>query len=346
VVEVQAAPVKAAEAVPASAPWGGRITLTRAYLVFAAVTALGYVIILRMGPPAWVPEICYVGFGLSASLAILVGARLYRPRPALAWYLFAAGTFTVVVADLVFVVTEDSTPGARFPSLADALYLVSYLFMVYGLWFIIRRRGPGSHRASLIDALLVATAVGLLAWTLLVAPFARADGVSPLATLTSMAYPIVDLLLLTAAIKLAVDGGRRTPAVWLLGASLVCVFAADTAFSIMQLSPGYHAGTALDLARPRLDRLVRVLWGGGAAPQHGRAFGADRGPRRAAPQQGAAVAARGGVAGRSRTRRPPGNRRRHGGRAGVRVRVGGAVAAGARPRRRAGGAGGLAGGRA
>ncbi len=244
---MQAARVEPAEAAPASAPWGGRVTLTRAYLVVGAVAALGYVIIPRMGLPAWVSEICYVGFGLSASLAILAGARLYRPRPALAWYLFAAGTFTVVVADLVFVLTEDASPEARFPSLADALYLVSYLFMVYGLWFVIRRRGPGSHRASLIDALLVATAVGLLAWTLLVAPFARAHGVSPLATLVSMAYPIVDLLLLTAAIKLAVDGGRRTPAVWLLGASLVSVFAADTAFSIMQLSPGYHAGTALDL---------------------------------------------------------------------------------------------------
>jgi signal transduction histidine kinase len=249
VVEVQAAQVRAADAAPASAPWGGRVNLTRAYLVVGALAALGYVIIPRTGlVSGWVPEIfCYVGFGVTASLAILVGARLYRPRPALPWYLFAAGTFTVVVADFVFVLAEDLSPKVRFPSLADALYLVAYLFMVCGLWLIIRRRGPGSHRASLVDALLVATAVGLLAWTLLVAPFARAHGVSPLATLVSMAYPIVDLLLLTAAIKLAVDGGRRTPAVWLLGASLVSVFAADTAFSILQLSPGYHAGTALDV---------------------------------------------------------------------------------------------------
>jgi hypothetical protein len=117
-----------------------------------------------------------------------------------------------VVADFVFVLAEDLSPKVRFPSLADALYLVSYrfmvCFMVCGLWLIIRRRGPGSHRASLIDALLVATAVGLLAWTLLVAAFAGAHGVSPLATLVWMAYPIVDLLLFTAAIKLAVDGGR------------------------------------------------------------------------------------------------------------------------------------------
>jgi signal transduction histidine kinase len=251
-VEVQAARVKAAgvETPPALAWWGGRNALTRAYLVVGAVAALGYVVVPRTGlVPQWVPEIVfYIGFGLSSSLAILVGVRRYRPRPALPWHLFAVGTFAFVVADFVFVVTQELSPAAaHFPSIADALYLVSYVFMLYGLWLIIRRRGPGSHRASLIDALLVVTAVGLLAWTLLVTPFARSHGVSPLATLVSMTYPIFDLLLLTAAIKLAVDGGRRTPAVWLLGGSLLSALVTDTAFSILQLSPGYHAGTALDI---------------------------------------------------------------------------------------------------
>jgi signal transduction histidine kinase len=251
VIEVQAVRVKPAAAAtgPVSAAGRGRNALTIGYLVAGVIVALGYMIVPRTGLVAeWVPEIAfYLGFGVCSAAAILVGIRRYHPRPALAWYLFAVGTSLVVAGDFVFVLIQRRVPSGSLPSVADLLYFASYLFMASGLGLIIRRRGPGSHRSSLIDALLLVTALGLLGWTLLVAPFARSHGVSPQATLLSMAYPIVDLLLLTAAVKLAVDGGRRTPAVWLVGASLLSVFATDTVFSILQISPGYHPGSTLDV---------------------------------------------------------------------------------------------------
>ena len=223
--------------------------MTRRYLAFAALAALGYVVAPRTGLlPVWAADLVFsVGVGLSASVAIVVGVRRHRPQPALAWQLFAIGTLSFVLGDLVFVLTQEMSAHGAFPSIADALYLVSYPFMLGGLLLIIRRRGPGSHRASLIDALLVVTAAGLLAWTLLVTPYARHHGVAPLASLVAMAYPIIDLLLLTAAIKLALDGGRRSPAFWLLGASLVIVLATDTAYGIVQLWDGYRPGGVLDL---------------------------------------------------------------------------------------------------
>lgn len=223
--------------------------MTRRYLAFGAVAALAYVVLPRTGLlPVWAAElIFYIGLGVSASAAIVVGVRRWHPRAALAWHLFALGTLSFVLADLVFVLTEDLSAHGAFPSIADALYLVSYPFMLGGLLLIIRGRGPGSHRASLIDALLVVTALGLLAWTLLVTPYARHHGVAPLASLVAMVYPVLDLLLLTAAIKLAVDGGRRSPAFWLLGASLLAVLATDTGYGIVQLWGGYRPGGALDV---------------------------------------------------------------------------------------------------
>ncbi len=251
VVDVQAVRVKPAGAATGlvSALWRGRNALTIGYLAVGAIVALGYMIVPRTGlVPDWVPQIgFYLGFGVCSAVAILVGIRRYRPRPALPWYLFAIGTSLVVAGDFVYVLIERRVPSGSLPSVSDLLYFASYLFMAGGLGLIIRRRGPGSHRSSLIDLLLLVTALGLLGWTLAVAPYASSHGVSTQATLLSMAYPIVDLLLLTAAIKLAVDGGRRTPAVWLLGASLLSVFATDTVFSILQISPGYHPGSTLDI---------------------------------------------------------------------------------------------------
>src|SRR5262245_51179174 len=99
--------------------------MARRYLMLGVAAALGYVVAPRLGLPAWVAEIVFsIGLGASASVAIVVGTRRWRPRPALAWHLFAAGTLSFVLADLVFVLTQDlSSAAASFPSVADALYL-------------------------------------------------------------------------------------------------------------------------------------------------------------------------------------------------------------------------------
>jgi signal transduction histidine kinase len=250
VVEVQGVRVKPAGAATGfvSALWRGPNALTIGYLVAGLIVALGYVVVPRTGlVPEWVAEIAfYLGFGVCSSVAILVGIRRYRPRPALPWYLFAVGTSLAVAGDSVFVLIQGRSPNGGF-GVSDLLYFAPYLFMAAGLGLIIHARGPGSHRSRLIDVLLLVTALALIGWTLLVAPFARSHGVSPQATLLSMAYPIVDLLLLTAAIKLAANIGRRTPAVWLMGAGLLSVFVTDTIFSVLLLSPGYHPGSALDV---------------------------------------------------------------------------------------------------
>jgi signal transduction histidine kinase len=222
--------------------------MTRRYLAIAALAAVGYLVAPRLGLPIWAAElIFYIGVGFSSSLAIVIGTRRHQPRSALAWYLFAGGTLLYALADLVFVLTEDVSTSYRFPAIADWLYLLAYPAMLLGLLLVIRRRGPGIQRNSLVDALLLVTAIALLAWTLLVTPYARNHGVAPMASLVAMLYPVLDLLLLTAAIKLALDGGRRSPAIWLLGASLLAVLATDTAYGIVQLVGGYRPGGALDI---------------------------------------------------------------------------------------------------
>jgi signal transduction histidine kinase len=222
--------------------------MSRRYLAIAALAAVGYLVAPRLGLPIWAAELVfYIGLGLSSAVAIVIGTRRHQPRIALAWYLFAAGTLLYALADLVFVLTEDVSVSYPFPAVADWLYLLAYPVMLLGLLLVIHQRGPGFQRNSLIDALLLVAAVALLAWTLLVTPYARDHGVTPMSSLVAMLYPVIDLLLLTAAIKLALDGGRRSPAIWLLCASLLAVLATDTAYGIAQLAGGYRPGGALDI---------------------------------------------------------------------------------------------------
>src|SRR5206468_8064997 len=54
--------------------------------------------------------------------------------------------------------------------------------------------------------------------------------------LVSIAYPLMDVLLLAVTVRLAVGGGKREPAFYLLAAGVVALLATDAAYQMVQLS--------------------------------------------------------------------------------------------------------------
>jgi diguanylate cyclase (GGDEF)-like protein/PAS domain S-box-containing protein len=67
------------------------------------------------------------------------------------------------------------------------------------------------------------------------------------AKLVSIAYPAGDILLLAAAIRLAVDGGRRGPAFGFIGASIVCLLVTDFVYGVVTLNGAYDGQVILDV---------------------------------------------------------------------------------------------------
>jgi len=195
--------------------------------------------------------------GLSGVVAIIVGVRLHKPRARVAWWLFAAGQFLFFSGD----VYTYSNPDASFPSPGDALYLAVYPVLMAGLLVLVRRRNPRRDRSALIDALILTIGVGLLSWVFLIAPNIHLSGLSWLAQSVSIAYPLGDVLLLAAAIRLAVDAGKRAPAFYLLAGSIVCLLATDSAYNLAILKDTYsHSQLIYDLGWI----LYYVLWGAAA----------------------------------------------------------------------------------
>src|SRR5438034_11024 len=84
------------------------------------------------------------------------------------------------------------------------------------LYFLGPPRSPGRDRAALIDSLIIAIGVGVLSWVYLMAPYAHDPTLTLAQKLVSVAYPLGDLLLLGVVVRLAVGGGRREPAFYLL----------------------------------------------------------------------------------------------------------------------------------
>ena len=131
---------------------------------------------------------------------------------------------------------------------------------------------PQGDRAAVIDSLILTVGIALISWVFLVAPNVHALRAHVLEKAVSTAYPLGDILLLAAAIRLAVDQGKRAPAFYLLVGSIVCAARPSTPPTRTRCSTGRVQPPA-ELRR-RLDRLLPALGRRRAPPVDADARGA------------------------------------------------------------------------
>ena len=144
---------------------------------------------------------------------------------------------------------------------------------------LVRRRNPERDRAGVIDSLIMTLGLALLSWVALIAPYLHDDSLSTVAKLVSVAYPLGDILLLAAAIRLAVDSGRRQPAFYLLSSSIVALLVTDFAYGLITLAGDYDGQVC---PRRRLDQLLPAVGRRRPAPVDARPRAARARPRAAA----------------------------------------------------------------
>ena len=183
---------------------------------------------------------------ISAPVAIVVAVHVHRPEQRAAWYLIAFGQMLFVAGDIITYNYDRFFSGEPpFPSIGDALYLSVYPFLIAGILLLIRRRTPGGDRSSLIDSLIVAVGVGALSWVFLMAPYVRDESLTLPQKVVAMGYPVMDLLLVSAFVRLAVGAGRRGTSFYLISGSILILFVTDSIYAWMVLHGGYDNSTGL-----------------------------------------------------------------------------------------------------
>ncbi|HVE27282.1 MAG TPA: ATP-binding protein, partial [Sporichthya sp.] len=209
-----------------------------------AVATIAYLVgpgFLHSGP-------FYNVIGGTCPVALVIGVRMHKPRNRLAWYAFAAGQTLFIVGDVLAYNYErlfgEPLP---FPSIADGFYNAFYPFIIVGILVLIRQRYVIPDRASLIDALIVTVSLGALSWIYLMAPWAHDDSLSLWGKVVSLAYPMMDVLVLGVLVRLAVGAGYRGPAFVMLSGGLGALLVSDSVYCYKLLHGGYETGAALDL---------------------------------------------------------------------------------------------------
>ena len=109
-----------------------------------------------------------------------------------------------------------------------------------------RARSEGATPAAWVDALIVAGAAAVVAWTLIFDQYLADPTLSPLGVLVSMAYPFADLVLLAVVAHLILVSRRLSPSLVLLALAFGANFAADIWFIFLSFDGTYQVGQLVD----------------------------------------------------------------------------------------------------
>jgi diguanylate cyclase (GGDEF)-like protein/PAS domain S-box-containing protein len=217
------------------------------YLAGVSALTVAYVIAHFTGPTWLNSGPVFNVIGASAVVALIVGARCNATVRRLPWYLFALGQAFFITGDVLaynwerFFGSELPTP-----SIADGFYLAFYPLLMAGFLMLLKERNESRDRAPLIDALIVTVAAGTLAWVYLMAPTAHDHTLKLDTKLTTIAYPLMDLLVLAVILRLSVGSRRREPAFVMLVAGTAALLITDSIYAWKLLHGGYNTGGVLD----------------------------------------------------------------------------------------------------
>ena len=188
----------------------------------------------------------YETIAASAVVAVVAGVRLNRPRRAAPWLFVSAGLGCFLAGEITWDVYALGFGEDPFPSAADAFYLAGYPLLVVGAYLLVRgRRTFAQAHTSIVDAVIVTVAAGVVSWIALVDPYASDASLSLVDRGLAAAYPLMDLLLLALFASLLFSAARKSPALLLLAAGIAGNIVADTAFAAFDLT-SYDAGAWLD----------------------------------------------------------------------------------------------------
>jgi signal transduction histidine kinase len=172
-------------------------------------------------------------YGLVGFLAVV--AIIWCARDSVPWLLFAAGNLLFSIGDDVGAGFWNGNPPV--PSAADAFYLAGYPILVAGLVLLLFKTGAHRRTAALADATIVTFAFLLVQWVYLLDGILGASD-STFTIAVNAAYPLMDLILLAGLAGFFVTAAWRTPAFWLLAASVALLLVADEVFALGSYTSG------------------------------------------------------------------------------------------------------------
>jgi diguanylate cyclase (GGDEF)-like protein len=166
-----------------------------------------------------------------------------------AWVALTVGVASWSVAELLFDFAYGGNP--PYPSVADAFYLGFYPACYVALMLLVRSRLSTFGRTLWFDGAMATIASSALGAAVLFEVVLRGTDGSASVIVTNLAYPLGDILLLSAVVGVFVLIGWQPDRTWgLIGAGLAATAVADGIFLFETATATYSEGTVVDALWP------------------------------------------------------------------------------------------------
>jgi diguanylate cyclase (GGDEF)-like protein len=182
-----------------------------------------------------------------AALVCLGAVRRSR-TDRVAWASLAIAVLLGLVGNLVYTLMIATLADEPFPSVADLFYIAYYLPLYVALVALIRARVSLFHASMWLDGMVGALGAGAVSVAILLGPALELTEGDPAAVITSLAYPVADVVLLAVLGAVgAILGVRRDRTLILLAAAIAANLAGDVVFLDLATQGIYVEGGPLDL---------------------------------------------------------------------------------------------------
>jgi len=197
----------------------------------------------------WVDDVATPLAALIACVLCLRARARHGGRMRLFWSLLGCATASWTLAEVVWgyyaLILNVEVP---VPSWADLGYLSAIPLAVAALVVHPATRGGGTRRArSVLDGLVVATALLFLSWTLVLGPLWRSADLSTWTGVVALAYPFGDVVIvffIVLAIR-GMTGGDRL-SLWCLLVALLVMALSDSTYSYLTEVGRYTGADVID----------------------------------------------------------------------------------------------------
>jgi len=237
---------------------GIRLTARRALSGYAVAMAL--LVAAHYTLPGLQTEVAGA-IELGGAAAMAAGVARNRPRRRAPWLLLAVACFVGAAAELSLrVMTTVSHAPVPFPSFVDVVYLLVTPLVIAGLALFIGSGSSGRDLRGLVDALVLLIGLALLSWVYAVLPGAAAPSLTLAERALSVAYPVGDLVILVALVRLLMAGTAHGAAAALLTIGTAGALTASFAHDLIEFYGDLGMLPLLDLG----EMTWYIAWGAAA----------------------------------------------------------------------------------
>jgi two-component system cell cycle response regulator len=199
-----------------------------------------------LAQPGW--KVAYNGLIFASALVVLLGAPRAERR---AWALIALAVAAWAVGNTYWTFALVDLESPPYPSVSDAFWLAFYPPVYLALILLVRARVVRYRSSLWVDGAIGALAVGAVATAAVFGHVLEAAPSGVAGTLTNLAYPLADILLVALVAGALALTGWRADRAWAYLAVGFVVFGASDSFYLYQVAVGSYAeGTLVDLGWP------------------------------------------------------------------------------------------------